>query len=182
MGRTAKGRRGTPRLGFLYSAREGDPHDSPGRIVVDRHRIVKETSRKIYVDREPFREDQWEHRGEDGSEPSGHDRETHALIIDRALLKREGRYRDRRSYRDLYFYATEEDGIREVAAALESAHPWCATLGVNFPCSVVDVKAAYRQLAKESHPDRGGDPPSFRAVEQAYREALAYFDRPIVPP
>ena len=26
-----------------------------------------------------------------------------------------------------------------------------------------------------SHPDAGGDPAEFRAVEQAYREALAYF-------
>jgi hypothetical protein len=182
MRRTAKGRSGTARLEFLYRVREGDPHDSPGRIVVDRHRIVKQTARKIYVDRSPFREDQWELRGEGGSEPSAYDRETRTTIIDRDLLKREGRYRDRHSHHALYFYATAEDGIRDVAAALESANPWCATLGVNFPCSLVDVKAAYRHLAKESHPDRGGDPTSFRVVEQAYREALAYFERPIVPP
>jgi hypothetical protein len=182
VGRGPRGQGGTARLEFLYTAREGDRDESPGLIVVDRHRIVKKTARKIYVDREPFREDRWGHRGEEGDEASGHDREARPMVVDRSLLRQEGRYRDRHSHHALYFYATEEDGIRDVAAALESAHPWCATLGLGFPCSVDDVKSAYRRLAKGSHPDRGGNPTSFIAVEQAYREALAYFERPIDPP
>jgi curved DNA-binding protein CbpA len=46
---------------------------------------------------------------------------------------------------------------------------------VRFPCSPDSIKAAYRRLAIASHPDAGGDPAEFRAIEQAYREALAYF-------
>jgi hypothetical protein len=180
--RTAKGWCNPAKLEFLYCAYEGDQHDSPGCVVVVKHRIVKKTARTIYVDREPFREDQWERRCEEGREPSGYERETRTMIIDRDILKREGRYRHRRSHRAMFFYATEEDGIRDVAAALESLHAWCATLGVKFPCSVEVVKAAYRRLAKESHPDAGGDPTSFRVVEQAYRDALAYLDPSIAPP
>jgi len=145
---------------------------------VSKHRIVKKNARKIYVDHEPFCEDRWERRLDDGREPSGADDHTRTIIIDRAQLKREGRYRHPRSHRAMFFYATEEDGIRDVEAAIGSALPWCATLGVRFPCSVDVVKAAYRRLAKESHPDAGGDPVSFGVVEQAYRDALAYFDRP----
>ena len=34
---------------------------------------------------------------------------------------------------------------------------------------------AYRRLARASHPDAGDDPAEFRTIEEADREALAYF-------
>jgi curved DNA-binding protein CbpA len=46
---------------------------------------------------------------------------------------------------------------------------------VRFPSSADSIKAAYRRLARTSHPDAGGDPAEFHTVEQAYSEALAYF-------
>jgi hypothetical protein len=89
LGRGAKDRVGTAGLELLYRAYEGDRRDSPGSVVVVKHRIVKKTARKIYVDRAPFREDQWERRGEEGgSEPSGHDPAARMMIIDRAGLSR----------------------------------------------------------------------------------------------
>ena len=48
---------------------------------------------------------------------------------------------------------------------------------MRFPCSAASVKTAYRRLAIASHPDAGGDPAEFRAIERAYREALAYFGK-----
>ena len=86
-----------------------------------------------------------------------------------------GRVHGRHAHRELTFYASEEDGIRDVEAALTGKYAWCATLGVRFPCSADSIKTAYRRLAIASHPDAGGDPAEFRRVEQAYREALAYF-------
>jgi hypothetical protein len=171
-----RGRR-VARLEFLYCAYEDDPCDSPGNVAVTRHRIVKQNARKIHVDREPFREDQWERRCEEGREPSELDRDTRTMIIDRAILKHEGRHRHPRSSRVMFLYATEEAGIRDVQAMLGSMLSWCATLDVKFPCSVDAVKAAYRRLAKESHPDAGGDPTRFQVIEQAYRDALAYCGR-----
>lgn len=41
-------------------------------------------------------------------------------------------------------------------------------LGLSGPASPADVKAAYRRLARELHPDAGGDVDAFREVQAAY--------------
>jgi len=41
------------------------------------------------------------------------------------------------------------------------------------PYSVEAVKRAYRRLAKQHHPDRGGAAARFLTLQVAYREALA---------
>ena len=166
---------GATRLAFLYSATEREPPDSLGHVTVARHRIVKQNASKIHVDCDPFDEDEWARRGERGEESSGDAPKTRTLAVDRVTLRKEGRFRCRHAHRDLIFYASEEDGIRDVEAALTAKHAWCATLGVRFPCSADSIKTAYRRLTLTSHPDAGGDPAEFRTVEQAYREALAYF-------
>ena len=166
---------GATRLAFLYSATEREPPDSLGHVAVARHRIVRQNARKIHVDCDPFDEDEWARRGEGGGESSGDAPKTRTLAVDRVTLRTEGRFRCRHAHRDLVFYASEEDGIRDVEAALTAKYAWCATLGVRFPCSADSIKTAYRRLAMASHPDAGGDPAEFRTVEQAYREALAYF-------
>lgn len=45
-------------------------------------------------------------------------------------------------------------------------------LGLNYPCSLSEVKQAYRLLAKTTHPDRGGHPERFLRLQQAYLTAL----------
>jgi hypothetical protein len=100
---------------------------------------------------------------------------TPTLAVDRATLRIEGRLRCERTHAGLTFCASEEGGIRDVEAALTANHAWCATLGVRFPLSTSSIKAAYRRRAMTAHPDAGGDAAEFRALEQAYREALAYF-------
>src|SRR3954447_5311500 len=166
---------GATRLAFLYSATGREPPDSLGHVAVARHRIVKQNARKIHVDCDPFDEDEWARRGDRGGESSGDAPKTRTMAVDRVALRKEGRFRCRHAHRELTFYVSEEDGIRDVEAALTAKYAWCATLGVRFPCSANSINAAYRRLAIASHPDAGGDPAEFRAVEQAYREALAYF-------
>jgi len=157
---------------FLYVASECDRPGSRGEVVVVKHRIVRQTARKIHVDREPFREEEWHSQA--GDEPATEAPKPRMLAVDREVLRREGRFLHRGSY----FYASEADGVRDVHKGLTDRHAWCAALGVSFPCSAGSIKAAYRRLARESHPDAGGDPAEFRAIEQAYREALAYFSFP----
>jgi hypothetical protein len=41
-------------------------------------------------------------------------------------------------------------------------------LGLNWPCTAEDVKAAYRRLVKQYHPDRFGDEDQFKKVQEAY--------------
>jgi hypothetical protein len=166
---------GATRLAFLYSATGREPPDTLGHVAVARHRIVKQNARKIHVECDPFDEDEWARRVGRGGESSGGTPKARTLAVDRLTLKTEGRFRCRHGHRELTFYASEEDGIRDVEATLTAKYAWCATLGVRFPCSADSVKTAYRRLAITSHPDAGGDFARFRRVEQAYREALAYF-------
>jgi hypothetical protein len=173
---------GTPRLAFLYAATEREPSEPLGHVAVARHRIVRQTARKIHVECDPFDEDEWARRDEGGGESSSDAQKTRMLAVDRVTLRAEGRFRCRHAHRDLIFYASEADGIRDVEVALTEKHAWCATLGVRFPCSADSIKAAYRRLAITSHPDAGGDPAEFRTIEQAYREALAYFAQADRPP
>ncbi|WP_205678984.1 DnaJ domain-containing protein [Aquisphaera insulae] len=187
VGGLAKGKRGgpassPPRLAFLYAAAESDRPEERGEVVVVRHRIVRQTAGKIHIDRDPFREDEWRGRDGDGDGPSppADAPKPRTLAVDRETLRREGRF----DHRGLSFYASEDAGIRGVHAELTARHGWCAALGVKFPCSVQSIKAAYRRLARKTHPDAGGDPSAFRALERAYREALAYFsatDEPAGP-
>jgi hypothetical protein len=51
--------------------------------------------------------------------------------------------------------------------------PLCfVALGLEPPVDQDAVKKRFRQLAKEHHPDKGGDPKRFIALESAYRDAL----------
>ena len=43
-----------------------------------------------------------------------------------------------------------------------------ADLGVLPSATEAEIKAAYRTLVREHHPDRQGDPIKFRAVAEAY--------------
>ncbi len=48
-----------------------------------------------------------------------------------------------------------------------------STLRVDRLASLVELKRAFRQRALETHPDQGGDASEFRAVREAYDEAVA---------
>lgn len=46
------------------------------------------------------------------------------------------------------------------------------TLGVDPNASPEDIKKAYRRKSKAAHPDVGGDPAEFHALQKAYKEAM----------
>lgn len=47
--------------------------------------------------------------------------------------------------------------------------PW-GVLGIKRDASADEIKTAYRRLAKDHHPDRGGDPNRFIEIQNAYQQ------------
>ena len=57
-------------------------------------------------------------------------------------------------------------------AAAPAPRSWPQVLGLSWPSSVAEVRRAYRRLALQKHPDRGGTDAEFNALTQAYNAAL----------
>jgi DnaJ-domain-containing protein 1 len=49
---------------------------------------------------------------------------------------------------------------------------WREVLGVPATATMDQVKARYRQLAKQHHPDFGGEKENFMRVQEAYEQAM----------
>jgi hypothetical protein len=55
--------------------------------------------------------------------------------------------------------------------------PGCLrALGLRWPCSEEDLRTAYRRLAEQVHPDRGGDPREFLKLQRQFEAAMSFFD------
>jgi len=52
--------------------------------------------------------------------------------------------------------------------------PCLRSLGLTLPCTEADVKHAYRQLAKELHPDRGGDIRRFLLLQEHLEQSCHF--------
>lgn len=53
--------------------------------------------------------------------------------------------------------------------------PGCVrALGLEIPCTETDIKQAYRKLAEDLHPDRGGDRHKFMVLQRHFEESLAF--------
>lgn len=63
-------------------------------------------------------------------------------------------------------------GGAEAGRALAGAPAAAAALGLGWPCTAAELKAAWRRFAKAAHPDQGGTVEAFRAGKAAH-ETLA---------
>ena len=61
------------------------------------------------------------------------------------------------------------------------ADPW-AVLGLTDSATLDDVRAARRRLAKERHPDHGGDPDAMRELNTAFDRAVRTILHPVANP
>lgn len=67
----------------------------------------------------------------------------------------------------------------EALPAPAMSETWWNVLGVHPQDGLETVKAAYRQRAKETHPDAGGSADAFQRVQKAYEHALLVFDQEV---
>jgi len=47
-------------------------------------------------------------------------------------------------------------------------------LCINYPCTVDEIKNAYRHMARRHHPDLGGDEEAMKDVNVAYELAMRF--------
>jgi hypothetical protein len=155
---TPRPKRQRPRE-YLYTRCLGD-HDE---LFVAAHLILRKTPRRVYVTRSSCGPDQL------GSEDECWRETEPSLALDRLKLERDGSVYSA-GHRLSDFYVTREAAQGEAESLGGYA---LGLLGIRPPCSLDDIKAAYRRKALEVHPDRGGSPADFQAVETAYRRLLA---------
>jgi hypothetical protein len=144
---------------YLYTLRHGE---RDGEAHVRAHLVLRETPKRVYVTERSC----W--TGQLGTEDEAWGTSERSIALDRARLERDGSaYASR--FRDSGFHVGREEAAGDSSRPEEAA---LGRLGLRAPCTREDIKAAYRSRALEVHPDRGGDPGEFQAVEDAYRRLL----------
>lgn len=156
--RPARAERPRPRE-YLYTRHGSDQDDE--RLIAA-HLILKKTAKKVYATRRSCGPDQL------GTDDEQWGPNEPAIPLDRTSLERDGSAYAK-GYRQSDFHTSLDaamgDAVRRRQAAFKD-------LGIHPPCTVEEIKAAYRLRAFEVHPDRGGTPSDFQAVEAAYRRLL----------
>ncbi len=144
---------------YLFTRQHGDDDEAP---FVAAHLILKKTPRKVYVTQRSCGPDQL------GTEDERWGENERAIALDRAALERDGSVYSS-GHRLSDFYVTRE--AAEGDAARSGPSPF-RVLGIQAPCTLEEIRGAFRRKALEAHPDRGGSPADFHAIEAAYRQLV----------
>lgn len=59
-----------------------------------------------------------------------------------------------------------------IALAAPGTAPWWQVLGVTKDAAIAEIDSAYRRLAKERHPDRGGSDTMMAELNRAHADAM----------
>jgi hypothetical protein len=136
------------------------------------HLVLKKTPKRIWVTA-------WSTRLEDlEKDPEGEAERLRFTAefseyyrLDRQLLERDGHV-DRRGSPAFRFYLKpgvyDDPTPRATRPAPTGIRKELGILGLSWPCSASDVRVAYRRLALQAHPDRGGSAELFRRIKAAH--------------
>jgi hypothetical protein len=145
---------------FLYRDSEDEV---TGELRSVPHRVQRKTAKYTFVEQQPYDARRVTGRWADHGAPT--------FRLDRAMLERDG-------YAFVPITVDTDDPLFFATPYHErvvhrEASPACLTLlGLSFPCTIAQVRAAYREMVKQAHPDRGGSHEQFIALRSAYEEAL----------
>ena len=146
--------------GFVYADWYPDGSEKPFSTP---HRIIKITQKRVYVDLRGYSPDNrkkgfWHN----------YDIETF-FTLDHLELESKGEAWSSAQKEMYYTLPIEQRNLPVTPACLQA-------LGLSMPCSPKDVKEAYRQKAKQTHPDGGGCAEAFLALQLCYEEALEFIE------
>lgn len=128
------------------------------------HRVVRRTSKYIYVEQQPYSPHDLTGGWLGGERPS--------YRLDRQALDQEG---------FAFIPATATLADQEEPLFFSHARgkqrgdqlfKCFEILNLAWPCTVAEVQAAYRRLVKSAHPDGGGNHDQFLELQMAYEQAM----------
>lgn len=152
------------RLTFVYAV----GHGYSGTFAPKKHRIIKRTAKRIYVSQERWSTERSLLKGK-----SWYKHKVKMYALDRATLEAGEPVKRGSGSLRYYWWLRHEDAHEDAHGAAVSYVPAClAVLGLDEAATPDDVRAAYRRLSKERHPDAGGTEAAFVELQQAYEQAL----------
>ena len=128
------------------------------------HRVARRTAKYVYVEQQTYSPDDLTGSWLDGERPT--------YRLDRQALEQEG-------YAFIPATAYLADNEEPLFFNYERVKrpggllPNCLeVLELSWPCTVKDVKDAYRRIVRSTHPDGGGSHDKFLELQAAYEQAL----------
>ena len=145
-------------------------YDSSEYEVIKRHRIVKKTKKRIYVEDKAY-----DHHPLPSGEWWDYDRST--FVLDRREFEITGKAnRSSKGWWDHCTYYTDP-GIYCAERRLTNRPDCFKALNLPAEASTAEIKAAFRRLSRATHPDAGGKAEEFVRVRRCYEEAMAIASR-----
>ncbi len=128
------------------------------------HRVIKRTAKRVFIDSEAYDESWSARRAKTFAE---HPEYMETITVDRSELEQTGKASTdaRGNWKTFYLTPPEPKSANAVPS-------YFVILGLTPPCTVDDVKRAYKRKARELHPDNGGSNDEFLALQHAYEQAL----------
>lgn len=158
--------RGASAVEFAYKCyRYLSDYDGKAHDVIDKHRIVKRTKKRVYVEKEEYRE---------GAQLNGDWRDyvQPTFILDRREFEDNGKAkRSSQGWWDHKTYYVDPE-IYFAERALGSRPECFEVLDVPADATADVIATAYRHLAAQTHPDVGGTAEEFKRIHSAYEQAL----------
>lgn len=141
-------------------------YDGADHDCVEKHRIVKRTKKRIFVEDDEYSE---------ATQPSGNWRDyiQKTFVLDRHEYETTGKAKRRsRGWWDTQTYYSSPDIY--FADCARSSRPECFVV-LDLPADATgdQIATAYRRLATTTHPDVGGNAEEFKKVHRAFEEAMA---------
>jgi len=126
---------------------------------------VKKTKKRIYVEAEPYRENRH-------TSGNWQDFVVDTFILNRVEFEATGKSRRSGRWGGIYY---SDPAIYHAERRSTAHRPECF-IGLGLPAGATEeeIRAAYRRLARATHPDAGGNAEDFKKIQAWYEQAIMF--------